>query len=168
LRKNMARNRGGHSFVAHTKSAGAPVSSPVRPRAERNSGSLLRLRDPGWVQIGVEIVVAGRLVDLAAFLVQPHPPPFALAEIILDLYRDGGAHAREGIGHQRDRRRIARETLKRVRLRAFFILTSRRRIRNRRWKMVRHCAPERITCYGARRIRDDHGGMWRSAGRKIE
>ena len=38
LRKNMARNRGGDSFVAYTKSAGAPVSSPVRPRAERNRG----------------------------------------------------------------------------------------------------------------------------------
>ena len=35
-----------------------------------------------------------------------------------------------------------------------------------RW--FRHCAPERITCYGARRNRDGHGGMWRSAGRKIE
>jgi hypothetical protein len=103
------------------------------PGAEQ--GSLLRLRDPGCVQICVEIVVAGHLVDLAAFLVQPHPPPFALAEIILDLHRDGGAHAREGIGHQRP---IAMETLESppMTIRAFFIRTTRRRIRNRRWKMV--------------------------------
>ena len=57
--------------MAHTKSAGAPVSSPVQPRAERNrefsSPPRSRLR-----AIDVEIVVAEHLMDLAAFLVQPH------------------------------------------------------------------------------------------------
>src|SRR5271168_561175 len=104
-------------------------------------GSLLRLRDPGCVQIGVEIVVAGHLVDLAAFLVQPHPPPFALAEMILDLHRGGGAHAREG-RRNRPSARSAPDRYGNARksppmtLRTFFIRTSRRRIRNRRWKMV--------------------------------
>jgi len=62
-------------------------------------GSPLRLPDPGRVQIGVEVgfeivVVAGHFMDLAALLVQPHPPAFALPEIILDAHRDRGADAR--------------------------------------------------------------------------
>jgi hypothetical protein len=70
LRKNMAPNRGGDSFVAHTKSAGAGQFAGAAARGTEQ-GSLLRLRDPGCVQIGFEIVVAGHLLDLAAFLMQP-------------------------------------------------------------------------------------------------
>ena len=53
----------------------------------------------------------GGSASRGAFLVQPHPPPFALAETILDLHRDGGAQVRQGIGHHRDQRPIAMETL---------------------------------------------------------
>ena len=77
-------------------------------------------------------------MDLAAFLTQPHPPPFALAEIILDLHRGRRSRAPRNRASARsapDPYGNARKSPP-MTLRAFFIRASRRRIRNRRWKMV--------------------------------
>ena len=57
------------------------------------------IRDPGGADVLVEvlfqIVVAGHLVLLAAFLVQPHSAAAALDEIILHLHLEHGVDASE-------------------------------------------------------------------------
>ena len=73
--------------------------------------SLLRLRDPRLMQgSGVEIVVAARLVGAISRAAAPTTVRLG-RETILDLHRDGGAQVRQGIGHHRDQRPIAMETL---------------------------------------------------------
>ena len=78
-------------------------------RAEE--GAFAVLADPGRGEIlvdkGFELVVRRHLVALAAFLVQAHPPALALGVIVLDLHRDDGADAGEGVGHDADQRAIA-------------------------------------------------------------
>ena len=49
------------------------------------------------LQIGLEFVVTGHLVMLAAFLVEPHPGVAALREYVLEAHFEHRAHAREGI-----------------------------------------------------------------------
>jgi hypothetical protein len=60
----------------------SPVSSPVRPRAERNRGAFFIRTDAGGAQIfveeGFELVVGGHFVALAAFFVEAHPPALAV------------------------------------------------------------------------------------------
>ena len=51
--------------------------------------------------------MAGDLVLLAAFFVQPHPTPTPLHEIILHLHLQHGVDAGEGVDHRADQRAIA-------------------------------------------------------------
>jgi len=85
-----------------------PVSASAR-RAEE--GRLLCLEDLGRLQIsvkiGLQVVMAGHFVALAAFFVQAHPPAFAGGKVILNPHRDDSAYARETVGHYADERPIA-------------------------------------------------------------
>jgi hypothetical protein len=67
----------------------------------RNAG-----RRDVFVEIFLEIVMAGHLVLLAAFLMQRHPAATSLDEIIPHLHLQRGAHAGKGVGHDRDERAI--------------------------------------------------------------
>lgn len=56
--------------------------------------------------------MAGHLVPLAAFFVQPHPGPPPLNVDILNPHLHGRAHARKRVDHERNQRsglRIVRE-----------------------------------------------------------
>ena len=73
-------------------------------------GSPLCVRDPGGLKIGVEIgfEIGGRASNGTCRLSrEARPPALALSEVVFDARRHGGAHAREGIGHQRDRSAVA-------------------------------------------------------------
>ena len=78
-------------------------------RREEGSGRLGR--QAGGVQPLIqklfEVVVAGELVDLAAFFVEPHPAAALLDVVVLDLHADDGADAGEGVAHERDERAVA-------------------------------------------------------------
>jgi hypothetical protein len=56
---------------------------------------------------GLELVVRGHFVALAAFLVQADPPRLALGVVILDPHRDDGADPGKGRGHDRNQRPVA-------------------------------------------------------------
>jgi hypothetical protein len=60
------------------------------------------------VKVSLEVVVAGHLVALAAFLVQANPKPAALHIDVLDLHRERRAEAREGIDHEADQGVVAK------------------------------------------------------------
>src|SRR5260370_40237028 len=78
-------------------------------RAEQ--GGLVVIADAGrgeiFIEEPLELVVRRHLVALAAFLLQPHPPAFAIGKVILDAHGDDGADAREGVDHDADQRTIA-------------------------------------------------------------
>ena len=59
------------------------------------------------VEVGLEGVVAGHLVPLAALLVEPHPQPPVLGVEVLDLQRERGTDAGEAVDHQSDQRPVA-------------------------------------------------------------
>ena len=59
------------------------------------------------MQPGIEIVVGGQLVELAAFLVQPDPPAPPVWVEILYPHGDGGADAGEAVDQQADKRPVA-------------------------------------------------------------
>ena len=82
--------------VQALESSGEPASSAVASRAI-----------DVLLQIGLEFVVTGHLVMLAAFLVEPHPGVAALREYVLEAHLEHRAHAREGIDHQGDQRPVA-------------------------------------------------------------
>ena len=60
-----------------------------------------------FMQIGLEIVMAGHGVLLAALLVQAHPKPPVLRIHVLDPHADRRADTREGIDHQADEGAVA-------------------------------------------------------------
>jgi len=68
------------------------------------AAGLLRARDPGRVQIGVEIgfqfVVRRHFVPFATLFMKAHPPALAGREIVLDAHGDGSADAGEAVGHE--------------------------------------------------------------------
>jgi hypothetical protein len=74
-------------------------------------GGLVLIDDAGSVQILaeklLELVMRRHLVALAAFLLQPHPPALAVDKVVVDLHRNDGADAREGVGHDADHRAVA-------------------------------------------------------------
>ncbi len=60
------------------------------------------------LQVAVEVMVGGHVVELAALLVQPDPGAAGLHVDILDSHPfGGGADAGEGVGHERDQRAVA-------------------------------------------------------------
>ena len=81
--------------------------SPDRPE-QRPFGSL---GEPAAVdivvQVGLEVVVAGHLVALAALLVQANPQAPVLDVGVLDLHRERRADPRERIDHEADQRAVA-------------------------------------------------------------
>ena len=83
---------------------------------EEGSGRLAGQAGSGqpFIQELLEVVVAGELVDLAAFFVQPHPAAALLDVVVFDLHCDGGADAGEGVAHERDERAIAEADEQRV------------------------------------------------------
>lgn len=54
------------------------------------------------IEIGVKLVVARHLVDLAVLLTQPEPPALPLRVVVFDLEIDDGRDAAEGEGHDRN------------------------------------------------------------------
>ena len=72
---------------------------------------LLFVPDAGRIEIRIEIrfgiVVAGDFVPLAAFFMQPNPPPLAVLVIVFDVHIDHRRDAREGVAHEPDDRAIA-------------------------------------------------------------
>ena len=85
----------------------------VRPAADRAEQRPLGIAgEPAAVdvvvQVGLEVVVAGHLVPLAALLVQPHPQPPVLDVDVLDLHRERRADPRERIDHEADQRAVAK------------------------------------------------------------
>jgi hypothetical protein len=71
-----------HAFLTELPAAAAAQSA--------EQGRRLVRADAGGGDVGVDIgfqqVVGRHLVLLAAFLVQPHPPAFALRVVVLDVY----------------------------------------------------------------------------------
>src|ERR1700685_1642059 len=51
------------------------------------------------IQVDLEVVVTGHLMPLAAFLVQPDPPPTPLRVVVLDPHLDHRADAAKGVDH---------------------------------------------------------------------
>ncbi len=51
--------------------------------------------------------MAGELVDLAAFFVEPHPSAPFLDVVVFHLHPDHRADPREGVAHERDQRTIS-------------------------------------------------------------
>ena len=82
-----------------------------RPPSVRNNGEALSAPIAGGGDVGVEIVfqqvVRRHFVLLAAFLVQPHPPAFALRIVVLDVHVQRRRDAGEGVDQQRDQRPVA-------------------------------------------------------------
>ena len=70
-------------------------------RIVRNSGGLALLGQAAAIDVGVEkgleVVVAGHLVALAALFVKPHPQPPVLNVGVLDLHRQRRADAGEAV-----------------------------------------------------------------------
>jgi hypothetical protein len=138
LRKNMARNRGGDSFVAHTKSAGArsvrlcgrarsgtgESSSPPRSRLRAD-----RLRDCGGRASRGPCRLSHAAAPTTVCLGRNNPRPASRRR--RSRTPRNSASARSAPDRYGNARKSPPMTL-----RAFFIRASRRRIRNRRWKMV--------------------------------
>jgi hypothetical protein len=65
----------------------------------------------GAVDIGMKerfgVVVAGHVMQLAAFFMQPHPEAAVLHEDILHGHADDGPDAREAVEHEGDQRLVA-------------------------------------------------------------
>jgi hypothetical protein len=81
----------------------------VPERGEKGSSRLgceTRCGQP-FIQKLLEVVVAGKVGNLAAFFVGPYPAAALLYAIVFDLHRDGGADADESVAHERDQRAIA-------------------------------------------------------------
>jgi hypothetical protein len=51
-----------------------------------------------FIQKVIKIVVTGNVVPFAALLVEAHPSPASLHEIICDLHLQDPANAREAVG----------------------------------------------------------------------
>src|ERR1700730_17458624 len=79
----------------------APAGTPGRSRISR------RTPKTALIQKLIQVVMAGEVVDLTAFFLQPHPAPALLHVVIFDLHSHGGAHAGEGVAHERDEGAIA-------------------------------------------------------------
>jgi hypothetical protein len=69
---------------AFRRSSGRSDSRPVFPERRPEQLAFFVVGDPGRLEVGLEAVVDGHLVVLAALLVQPQPPALALREIVLD------------------------------------------------------------------------------------
>ena len=74
-------------------------------------GRVRVLRDAGrgdiFVQIPLQVVVAGNFMLLAAFFVQPHPAAAALHEVVADFHLQHGVDAGKGVDHGPDQGAIA-------------------------------------------------------------
>jgi hypothetical protein len=77
----------GQNVLPRHRILSEPVSLPNRPEERPfllgcNAGRV----DPG-IQIGHKIMMAGHLVTLAAFLMEPQPRALAVLEVVLDSQR---------------------------------------------------------------------------------
>ena len=83
--------------------------SGARPGGSEE-GSLLFRSDPECLDVGVEVSLGGmvrrHLVEFAAFLVKPKPPPLPVLVKIGDIHAHDGADAREAVDHDRDQREV--------------------------------------------------------------
>jgi hypothetical protein len=52
--------------------------------------------------------MAGHLVALPAFFMQPQPPSFAMLEVVSDLHGDDGADPGEAVDHGPDQRPVTK------------------------------------------------------------
>ena len=59
------------------------------------------------LEVGLELVVAGHLVVLAALLPEPHPGPVPLNEHVLGAHLQGGPDTGEGVDHEGDEGAVA-------------------------------------------------------------
>ena len=96
---------------ASTRFIALSVNVPVRPTAERKSGSCRRhVTNAGRLcigaEIGFQIVMRRHFVAFAAFFVQADPPALALWVIVLNAHGDDGTDAGEGEGHHADQRPV--------------------------------------------------------------
>ena len=75
--------------------------------------------DARGLDVGVEVrlgvVVGGQLVELAALLVEPEPPPLAVGVVVLDLHAEHGRDAGEAEDHDADEGPVAEPDRRRVR-----------------------------------------------------
>jgi hypothetical protein len=93
---------------------GRAEQGAVRVAAYAGGGDVL-------VKIPLQIVMAGNLMLLAAFLVQADPSAASLHEVIANLHLQHGAHARERVNHRGDQRPVAQANQRRfVGIRAAF------------------------------------------------
>ena len=88
--------------------SGQPISAPP-DRAEQRPPRVRVQPAPVdiGVEVGLEVMVAGHLMPLAALLVQAHPQPSALGEHVLHLHAGRRPDAGEAIDHEADQRPIA-------------------------------------------------------------
>ena len=103
--------------------AGEPARSARRGLEQ---GCVRVLRDAGrgdiFVQIPLQVVVAGDFMLLAAFFVQPHPAAAPLHEVVADFHLQHGVDAGEGVDHGPDQGEIAQADKGRFLYRSVFAL----------------------------------------------
>ena len=96
------------SIAVGKRRAAQGLGAPINRRKQRSFGAGLEPSDGKVVgEIAVQCMVAGDVMDLAAFLHEAHPEPVVPAGDVLDLERQGCADAGKGEGHQRDQGAIA-------------------------------------------------------------
>ena len=91
--------------------SGAGCQLAVPKRGEEGSSGFASASpeaDEPFIEKLFKVVVAGELVDLAAFFVEPNPSAALLDVVVLDFHRDGRAHARERVAHEPNERAIAK------------------------------------------------------------
>ena len=84
------------------RSARRGLEQGVRPGPPAMAG-----RGDIFVQIPLQVVVAGDFMLLAAFFVQPHPAAAPLHEVVADFHLQHGVDAGEGVDHGPDQGEIA-------------------------------------------------------------
>ena len=102
-----AARRADHRVGVPLRQHGArQLAGAAADRAEQRPLGIVA--QAGAVEIGDEVFfVTGHRVPLAALLAQPHSEPAVLCEHVLDRHAERGAHAGEGIDHERDQRAVA-------------------------------------------------------------
>ena len=97
----------GMGLTRRDSTAGQPLMATAGPGGDRGKQRGFRLMaEPArieiGVQIGLEIVVAGHLMTLAALFVEPHPEAALVDEDAFDPHAGRGADPGEGIDHEGD------------------------------------------------------------------
>jgi hypothetical protein len=90
-------------------SGAAADGAEQRPLGIVAQASSIEIRD----EIFLQVVMAGHLVPLAAFLAQAHPEPAVLCEHIFNRHAERRADPRERIDHERDQRAVAQPRMDR-------------------------------------------------------